>query len=99
LIDKYDYLAIYRLYRPASIRKLGKECGFSEFESCYSEKVGEFACYFPGPTKAVPGLWEKCVEVNGRRDDLEYAENQVAGPRICGTSAMVKLLSIMEGTG
>ena len=66
LIEKYHYPAMYRLNRPASIRKLGKEHGFSEFEFCYSEKFDEFACYFPGPTKALPWLWEKCVEVTGR---------------------------------
>jgi len=63
LVAEYHYPALYRLNRPDTLRKLGQEFGFDRFEFRYSEQFWEFACYFPGPLKTFPWLWERMVEV------------------------------------
>jgi SAM-dependent methyltransferase len=65
LVDRYHYPAYYRLNSPRRLRKLGREYGFTQCEFRYSERLDEFACYFPGVTKVFPKLWEKMVQVTG----------------------------------
>lgn len=66
LVDRYHYPALYRLNHPSRLRKLGGEFGFDTLEFGYSEKLEEFSCYFPGPLKAFPWLWERGVEWTGQ---------------------------------
>lgn len=70
LVGRYHYPALYRLNRVTKLQRLGREFGLSESEFRYSEQFDEFACYFPGPTKAFPWLWEKFVELSGREELL-----------------------------
>lgn len=70
LVSRYHYPALYRLNRVAKLRKLGREFGLSESEFRYSEKFDEFACYFPGPSKAFPWLWEKFIDFSGQEQLL-----------------------------
>lgn len=70
LVDKYHYPATYLLNRPSRITELGRKHGFSEFEFRYSECLDEFACYFPGPTKAFPWVWEKLIQATGQEQLL-----------------------------
>jgi len=66
LVGRYHYPALYRLNRPGKLMRLGKPHGFSEGEFRYSEKFEEFACYFPGPTKVFPWMWERMAAMVGR---------------------------------
>ena len=61
LVDAYHYPALYRLNSPKKLRAMATDNGFSEVEFRFSEKLGEFSCYFPGPTKVFPAMWEKMV--------------------------------------
>ena len=70
LIGRYHYPALYRLNHAQKLQKLGEEFGFSNAEFRYSEKFSEFACYFPGPSKVFPWLWEKMIEMTGREQLL-----------------------------
>lgn len=62
LVEKYHYPALYRLNSPGKIRKIGSTFGFEKFEFRYSENLEEFSCYFPGPLKAFPLLWQQIVK-------------------------------------
>jgi SAM-dependent methyltransferase len=62
LVGRYHYPALYRLNHPAKLEHMGRRYGFSAFEFRYSESFHEFACYFPGPLKVFPWLWERVVE-------------------------------------
>ncbi len=66
LVGRYHYPALYRLNRVSKLQHLGREVGLSVSEFKYSERFDEFACYFPGPSKAFPWIWEKFVELSGR---------------------------------
>lgn len=63
LVDKYHYPARYLLNTPYKVRKLGSRYGFEACEFRYSERLDEFSCYFPGPSKSFPWLWEKMVQL------------------------------------
>jgi 2-polyprenyl-3-methyl-5-hydroxy-6-metoxy-1,4-benzoquinol methylase len=65
LVDDYHHHAVYRLNRPSQIRRLSGHAGFSEAEFRFAERLGEFACYFPGPAKILPWLWERGVRLTG----------------------------------
>jgi len=78
LVAQYHYPALYRLNRPDTVEKLGQEYGFERCEFRYSEQFWEFGCYFPGPTKAFPWLWEKMVEITGQ----EYLLGNLIGRMI-----------------
>ena len=65
LVGKYHYPALYRLNTAAKLRRMGATMGLSVAEFRYSERFDEFACYFPGPTKAFPWLWEKMIQASG----------------------------------
>ena len=65
LVDAYHYPALYRLNTPWRLRKLGGKAGFSKFEFQFSERFDEIACYFPGPLKVFPWLWERGVGAAG----------------------------------
>jgi ubiquinone/menaquinone biosynthesis C-methylase UbiE len=58
LVDEYHYPALYRLNTEPRLVRLGKEAGFSQFEFRYSERIEEFACYFPRPLRIFPAMWE-----------------------------------------
>ncbi len=70
LVGRYHYPALYRLNRVSKLLRLGREVGLSESEFRYCEQYDEFACYFPGPSKVFPWLWEKFVELSGREQLL-----------------------------
>jgi ubiquinone/menaquinone biosynthesis C-methylase UbiE len=70
LVSRYHYPAVYRLNRPSRIRTLARENGFGVCEFRYSERLEEFSCYFPGPLKVLPRLWEKTVAVAGQEQLL-----------------------------
>ncbi len=65
LVGKYHYPALYRLNTAAKLRRMGKAMGLSNADFKYSERFDEFACYFPGPTKVFPWVWEKMVTAIG----------------------------------
>jgi ubiquinone/menaquinone biosynthesis C-methylase UbiE len=69
-VDAYHYPALYRLNRPAGLRELGRKNGFERCEFRFTEKLAEFACYFPGPLKVFPWLWERMVEMTGKEQLL-----------------------------
>jgi 2-polyprenyl-3-methyl-5-hydroxy-6-metoxy-1,4-benzoquinol methylase len=62
LVEKYHYPALYRLNTPRKIREIGSAFGFDKFEFRFSENLEEFSCYFPGPLKAFPWLWQQMVK-------------------------------------
>lgn len=66
LVDQYHHAALYRMNRPAAIERLAKKHGFDGPEFRFSERYEEFACYFPGPTKLLPRVWERFVEWTGK---------------------------------
>jgi SAM-dependent methyltransferase len=61
LVGKYHYPALYRLNSATKLRRMGKEMGLGGANFRFSERLDEFACYFPGPTKVFPWAWEKMV--------------------------------------
>jgi ubiquinone/menaquinone biosynthesis C-methylase UbiE len=63
LIEQYHYPAVYRLNRPSSVRARARRSGFDQAEFRYSERLEEFSCYFPGPTKILPWMWERGVAI------------------------------------
>jgi ubiquinone/menaquinone biosynthesis C-methylase UbiE len=65
LIGRYHYPALYRLNTPRKLKRFGREAGFAQFEFRYSELLTEVACYFPGPLKVFPWLWECMVQATG----------------------------------
>jgi len=65
LVAAYHYPAVYRLNRPKALQALSREFHFDRCEFRYSEKLEEFAAYFPGPLKVFPWLWERAVHVMG----------------------------------
>jgi hypothetical protein len=65
LVGKYHYPAIYRLNRASKLKKMGQARGLNGAKFRFSEHFDEFACYFPGPTKAFPWAWKKMVEALG----------------------------------
>lgn len=70
LVSRYHYPALYRLNSPTVISDLGRLVGMSRAEFRYSERIEELECYFPGPTKAFPRIWEALVERLGRESLL-----------------------------
>jgi SAM-dependent methyltransferase len=65
LVDDYHYPALYKLNRSGSLKRLGRQLGFSDFEFRYSERLDEVSCYFPGRLKVLPKLWESAVNFVG----------------------------------
>jgi ubiquinone/menaquinone biosynthesis C-methylase UbiE len=66
LVSAYHYPALYKLNRAEKLRHLGRSVGFSGFEFRYSEKLEELSCYFPGPFKLLPKVWQTLVRTSGR---------------------------------
>lgn len=66
LVDRYHYPALYRLNHPKKLTRMAARYGFDECEYRFSERLDEFACYFPGPLKALPAAWQRMVERSGR---------------------------------
>lgn len=66
LVGQYHYPSLYLLNRPNKLIRLGREFGFSECEFRYSENIEELNCYFPGPLRAFPWLWEQMVKFSGQ---------------------------------
>ena len=66
LIDRYHHTAFYRMNRPATIGRLARKHGFERVELRFSERLDEFSCYFPGPTKMFPRAWQALVRRTGR---------------------------------
>jgi ubiquinone/menaquinone biosynthesis C-methylase UbiE len=66
LVGRYHYPAMYRLNHPKTIERLGRRFGFDRFEFRYSERLDELTCYFPGPLKGLPWLWQQAVKATGK---------------------------------
>jgi SAM-dependent methyltransferase len=66
LVGRYHYPALYRMNRAETLERIARGHGFSQFDFRYSEKLEEFACYFPGPLKAFPWLWERIVQATAQ---------------------------------
>jgi SAM-dependent methyltransferase len=65
LVNEYHHHAVYRLNRPAKIRQLAVRSGFTGAEFRFAERLEEFSCYFPGPLKVFPRIWEVGVRLTG----------------------------------
>lgn len=65
LVGMYHYPALYRLNRTTKLKCMGTTMGLDVADFRYSEHFDEFACYFPGPTKIFPWIWEKMVQISG----------------------------------
>ena len=64
LVDHYHYPAVYRLNTARTLMRLGRQAGFTQFYFKYSERLDELSCYFPGPLKILPWLWERMVQLS-----------------------------------
>lgn len=64
LVRQYHYPALYRLNRARKLARFSSEFGFAQCEFRYSEHFDEIACYFPGPLKIFPWLWERIAEIS-----------------------------------
>lgn len=65
LVDAYHHPAVYRLNRPAALRRMATAHGFSRCELRFCETLEELTPYFPGPLRILPTLWEKMVAATG----------------------------------
>lgn len=70
LVDQYHYPALYRLNSERRLTRLGRNAGFSDFEFRYSERIEEFACYFPRQLKLFPAAWERLAKTLGAESML-----------------------------
>jgi 2-polyprenyl-3-methyl-5-hydroxy-6-metoxy-1,4-benzoquinol methylase len=70
LIDRYHHVAFYRMNRPRKLIAMGHSHGFDPVELRFSERVEEFDCYLPGPTKLLARAWEELVRRTGREQLL-----------------------------
>ncbi|MHB8873831.1 MAG: class I SAM-dependent methyltransferase [Myxococcaceae bacterium] len=69
-VGRYHYPAAYLLNHPARISAMAARCGLTRSEYRYSEKDCEFFCYFPGPAKVFPWLWQNMARLSGREQLL-----------------------------
>lgn len=70
LVESYHYPAVYKLNRPRDIERIARPFGFDHFEYRYSERLDDVDCYFPGPTKLLPRLWEDLARMANREGML-----------------------------
>ncbi len=69
-VNEYHYPAVYLLNHPRRIERLAGQLGFDRAEFRFSEKLEEFAAYFPRGLKGLPWAYQRLVAATGREDLL-----------------------------